>query len=384
VVVYAGDCDTLGEAISQSWIFTYDGDGNKVKQEYTNGSSSLTTYYYAGGAYEVQTDGTSETVRQYYAIGGVSVGMTTDGVMSYFLTDHLGSIVAVTDNAGTLISETRYMPFGEVRTDVGTISETNYGYTNQEVVSYIKLMFFKSRWYSPELGRFVSPDSIVPDPTNSQSWNRYSYVNNRPMILTDPSGHMPAEGCGEDGKNACHASDLEIAENAQKIAILNYDPSGQKQKENSKKVEKAIEIIETVGGIIYEPLDWMVTAEHCITGECSPWYGLALLPLIPASLGRHIDDIVSLIPAKKLMQFTKRGWSFADIEDVLNNPALKRADPSIVNRTNGNPVTYFYRSDGYYIVQDDITGQIIQVSDTLDPLWVDEMTDQAIKAVTDD
>lgn len=72
-------------------------------------------------------------MRQYYAIGGVSVGLSIDGERSYYLTDHLGSIMAVTDDTGTLTSETRYTPFGEVRTDVGTISETNYGYTNQEI-----------------------------------------------------------------------------------------------------------------------------------------------------------------------------------------------------------------------------------------------------------
>jgi hypothetical protein len=45
----------------------------------------------------------------------------------------------------------------------------------------------------------VSPDSIVPDPANPQSLNRYSYVLNRPLVLTDPSGHMPSDGCEYEG-----------------------------------------------------------------------------------------------------------------------------------------------------------------------------------------
>lgn len=39
------------------------------------------------------------------------------------------------------------------------------------------------------LARFISPDSIVPDPTDPQAFNRYSYVRNNPLIYTDPSGN---------------------------------------------------------------------------------------------------------------------------------------------------------------------------------------------------
>jgi RHS repeat-associated protein len=189
VGVMSGDCDQPGTELSQVWEFVYDGNGDKVKQIYYNVNVTMTTYYYMGGMYEVENDGTTDTIQQYYSIGGMSIGMATDGEMSYFLTDHLGSIVAVTDDTGTLTSETRYTPFGEVRTDVDTISETDYGYTNQEVVSYIKLMFYQSRWYSPELGRFAQPDSIIAEPGSSQGYNRYSYVGNNPILYNDPKGY---------------------------------------------------------------------------------------------------------------------------------------------------------------------------------------------------
>jgi hypothetical protein len=39
------------------------------------------------------------------------------------------------------------------------------------------------------LGRFIQPDALIPDATNPQNWNRYSYVNNRPVNFNDPSGH---------------------------------------------------------------------------------------------------------------------------------------------------------------------------------------------------
>ena len=54
----------------------------------------------------------------------------------------------------------------------------------------------KSRFYDPAIGRFLQPDTIVPDPANPQSLNRYSYVLNNPMRYTDPTGH--AGVCGQN------------------------------------------------------------------------------------------------------------------------------------------------------------------------------------------
>ena len=48
---------------------------------------------------------------------------------------------------------------------------------------------YNARWYDPEIGRFLQPDSIVPSPFESQSLNRYSYVMNYPVNMVDPSGH---------------------------------------------------------------------------------------------------------------------------------------------------------------------------------------------------
>jgi RHS repeat-associated protein len=194
VLQVTGDCDTLGDTL-KAWQFTYDGDGAKVKQEYTDSYGTLTTYYYGGGSYEVQSDGSTEITRQYYALAGVSAGMREGDTFSWFLTDHLGSVVGVTDADATLISQTRYTPFGEIRTDVGTINQTDYGYTFQRNVDGMGLMDYKARYYSPLLGRFTQPDSIVPNPYEPQNWNRYSYVNGNPITHDDPSGHCIEDAC---------------------------------------------------------------------------------------------------------------------------------------------------------------------------------------------
>jgi hypothetical protein len=51
------------------------------------------------------------------------------------------------------------------------------------------LLAYGVRWYGPALGRFISPDTIVPDYANPQSLNRYSYVYNNPLKYVDPTGH---------------------------------------------------------------------------------------------------------------------------------------------------------------------------------------------------
>lgn len=52
-------------------------------------------------------------------------------------------------------------------------------------------MDYKARFYSPALGRFLQPDTIIPDQFNPQSWNKYSYTFNNPIKYNDPSGHCP-------------------------------------------------------------------------------------------------------------------------------------------------------------------------------------------------
>ncbi len=55
-----------------------------------------------------------------------------------------------------------------------------------------------ARYYWSYIYRMLTPDVIVPDPTNPQSYNRYSYVNNRPVNYTDPSGHVAECGVATD------------------------------------------------------------------------------------------------------------------------------------------------------------------------------------------
>lgn len=66
---------------------------------------------------------------------------------------------------------------------------TNYTFTGQRSESGMGLMDFNARYYDPVLGRFVSADTMVPNPKNPQNLNRYSGFRNNPLKWIDPTGH---------------------------------------------------------------------------------------------------------------------------------------------------------------------------------------------------
>lgn len=62
------------------------------------------------------------------------------------------------------------------------------GFTGHEHLDHLGLIHMNGRVYDPTLGRFISADPFVQAPGNTQSYNRYSYVMNNPLSLTDPTG----------------------------------------------------------------------------------------------------------------------------------------------------------------------------------------------------
>lgn len=65
---------------------------------------------------------------------------------------------------------------------------TTQGYTGHDMLDAVGLIHMQGRIYDARLGRFVQADPIVQDATDLQAYNRYAYVRNNPLTLTDPSG----------------------------------------------------------------------------------------------------------------------------------------------------------------------------------------------------
>ncbi len=104
--------------------------------------------------------------------------------------DHLGSASVTADRYGSSITRQLYKPFGETRSS-GSVP-TKYTFTGQYSYSTeIGLMYYVARFFDPQLGRFVSPDTIIPRIGGALAWDRYLFVLGNPLSYTDPSGHFP-------------------------------------------------------------------------------------------------------------------------------------------------------------------------------------------------
>ncbi|MBL8092368.1 MAG: RHS repeat-associated core domain-containing protein, partial [Anaerolineales bacterium] len=180
--------------VFSSATFTYDGDGRRVKSVLTNNIGSTTTYF-VGTHYEV----TNGIITKYYFAGSQRIAMRKNGVLNYILGDHLGSTSLVADANGAVINQTKYKAWGETRYSSGG-KVTEYQYTGQySYESDFGLYFYNARFYDPQLGRFSSPDSIIPEQTQGvQAWDRYAYTSNNSIRYTDPSGHCAIDAKADD------------------------------------------------------------------------------------------------------------------------------------------------------------------------------------------
>jgi len=131
----------------------------------------------------------------------IVVSRNSDGstTTSYLLTDHLGSSDAVLDAAGNVVARQSFTAFGARRGGdwssgstpdwAGIANTSRHGYTGHEHLDNLALIHMNGRVYDPIAGRFLSVDPMVGDLGDNQVLNPYSYVGNRPLAFTDPSGY---------------------------------------------------------------------------------------------------------------------------------------------------------------------------------------------------
>src|SRR5574340_1485943 len=102
------------------------------------------------------------------------------------------------DANGSPVGMMRYTAFCETRLANGA-TNTDYRYTGQREEAELGLYFYNARWYDPSLGRFIQPDSLIPNPGNPMDWDRYAYVRNNPINNTDPTGNKSCDGKNSGG-----------------------------------------------------------------------------------------------------------------------------------------------------------------------------------------
>lgn len=184
-----------------TWTFGYDTENHLLNASKTGTSASFvydplhrqsqktvgstkTRYVYSGWQRIADYDGTSGTLQRRYIYGtGLDEPLiiVTGTTPTFLHHDKVGSIVAVSDNSGAVANKNKFSPFGEVT----TLGGTTIGFTGQRYDSELGLYYFKRRYYSPKLGRFLQPDPIG---YTGRDFNLYTYVGNSPQKYTDPMG----------------------------------------------------------------------------------------------------------------------------------------------------------------------------------------------------
>ncbi len=122
----------------------------------------------------------------------------TPYTLTYWHRDHLGSLTVTTDENGQVRERMRFDPWGKPMPGTGTSAANGIGsktrtgdrgFTGHEHLAG-GLIHMNGRIYDPVLGRFLSADIVVQMPSVIGSYNRYSYVLNNPLAMTDPSGYF--------------------------------------------------------------------------------------------------------------------------------------------------------------------------------------------------
>ncbi len=198
-----------------TWTYSYDTEDHLLTASKTGTSASFvydplhrqsqktvgstkTRYVYSGWQMIAEYNGTSGTLTNRYVFGAdldePLIKVTSAGVLTFFHADKMGSIVGVSSATGAIVNKNKFSPFGEITTLAGTI----FGFNGQRYDSETGLCYYKNRYLSPKIGRFLQPDPIGYD---AGDLNLYAYVGNSPLVYTDPLGLQTVQNTSPNGRD---------------------------------------------------------------------------------------------------------------------------------------------------------------------------------------
>jgi RHS repeat-associated protein len=162
--------------------FAYDGLGRRAQK---TAAGVTRTYVYGGDDVIEERLNSGGVVRYIHGpdIDQPLASVDAGGTVSYFLADHLGSIVQTTSSSAVVTLTRQYDAYGNLSVGIGTAGNA---FTGREWDPEIELYYYRARYYDPQTGKFISEDPIgVGDGPNV-----YQYAYNAPIRYTDPTGLM--------------------------------------------------------------------------------------------------------------------------------------------------------------------------------------------------
>ena len=168
--------------------YTYDMAG--VRSSKTVGS---TTYDFTtlSGLVTRQTGG-GKTIDFVYDENNQPLAMKYNNTLYYYVLNAQGDVVRIVDSSRNTVASYTYDPWGKIISSSGTLADINpLRYRGYYYDSETGFYYLQSRYYDPEIGRFINADSYAStDATGLLSTNMFAYCENDPVNKSDPTGEV--------------------------------------------------------------------------------------------------------------------------------------------------------------------------------------------------
>ena len=178
-------------ATSTGVSIQYTGDGVRVSETV----AGITTQYLVDennptGYAQVVEELRGGTVQQRYSYGHdlISQTMVGAGATSFYTSDGLGSIRALTNSTGSVTDRYAYDAFGSALATTGSTANA-YRFTGEQQDAALGMYYLRARYYQPGSGMFWTRDTWGLDQQHPREWNRYVYVAADPVNGVDPRGY---------------------------------------------------------------------------------------------------------------------------------------------------------------------------------------------------
>jgi len=179
--------------------YRYDAHGRRVRQDSAGTQLKYSLYSQDGKLRWQRDEPASKRISNLYLAGSLIaeysrvVGSPVVTV-HYLHTDALGSPIARTNSAGTVIETSEYEPYGRLS---NRANDDRAGYTGHVMDSASGLTYMQQRYYDPTVGRFLSVDPVTAYSNPVGAFNRYWYADDNPYKFVDPDGRQRAPSMRE-------------------------------------------------------------------------------------------------------------------------------------------------------------------------------------------
>ena len=172
--------------------YSYNADGQRIKKVV---GSTTTNYYYNGDILAGMIIGSNKLIFMYDE-NGSPFGFTYNGTVYYYIKNLQGDVIAITNASGTVVVEYAYDAWGKLLSVSGTMASSIGQYNPIRYRGYVYdtetgYYYLQSRYYSPDLCRFISSDTYVSTGTGMLGFNMFSYCNGNPILFEDSTGCAP-------------------------------------------------------------------------------------------------------------------------------------------------------------------------------------------------